>query len=52
MLHAAALANACPRDGESLSVTVLIAHVRSLVQDLLLAVGLDEESTLRAIDTA
>ena len=52
MLHAAALANACPRDGGSLSVTVLIAQVRSLVQDLLVAVGLDEEAALRSIDTA
>jgi uncharacterized membrane protein YgaE (UPF0421/DUF939 family) len=50
VLHAARLANACLRTGRSLSVTVLIAQVRSLVTDLLLALGLDEEAALRAID--
>jgi hypothetical protein len=34
------------------SVTVLIAQVRSLAQDLLLALGLEEEAALRAIEAA
>ena len=52
LVSAAGLANACLHPGRSLSVTVLIAQVRSLVQDLLLAAGLDEDTALQAIDAA
>jgi hypothetical protein len=52
ILSAASLANACLGRDRSLSVTVLIAQVRSLAQDLLLAIGLEEEAALRAIDAA
>jgi magnesium chelatase family protein len=51
VLQAAALANACLPCDQSLSVNVLIAQVRSVVADLLLALGLDEEDALRAIDS-
>jgi uncharacterized membrane protein YgaE (UPF0421/DUF939 family) len=51
-LHAAACANASLHCNRSLSVTVLIAQVRSLVQDLLIAVGLEEEDAMAAIDAA
>jgi uncharacterized membrane protein YgaE (UPF0421/DUF939 family) len=52
VLHAAELANACISTECSLSVTVLIAQVRSLVQDLLVAMGVEEDDALRAIDGA
>ena len=52
VLQAAALANASLRSGQSLSVSVLIAQVRSVVADVLLALGLDEEDALGAIDSA
>ena len=52
VLNAAALANACLRSEQSLSVSVLIAQVRSVVADFLLALGLDEDDALGAIDRA
>ena len=51
-LHAAPCANASLDSDRSLSVTVLIAQVRSLVQDLLIAIGLEEENAPTAIDAA
>ena len=50
VLTAAQHATAALEEQRSLSVTVLIAQVRSMVQDLLQAVGYDEDSALRAID--
>lgn len=52
VLQAAALANASLRSQQSLSVSVLIAQVRSVVADVLFALGLDEEAVLGAIDSA
>jgi uncharacterized membrane protein YgaE (UPF0421/DUF939 family) len=52
VLRAAALANTCLRSGQALSVSVLIAQVRSVVADFLLALGLEEEDALGAIDAA
>jgi uncharacterized membrane protein YgaE (UPF0421/DUF939 family) len=51
-LHAAELANMALGQQRSLSVTVLIAQVRSLVGDLLIAAGFGEEAALQAIDAA
>ena len=52
VLQAAALANACLCSEQSLSVSVLIAQVRSVVADLLLALGLHGDEARRAIDSA
>jgi uncharacterized membrane protein YgaE (UPF0421/DUF939 family) len=52
LIDAATLANASLHVDRTLSVTVLIAQVRSLVQDLLSCAGLDEAAAVRAIDAA
>jgi uncharacterized membrane protein YgaE (UPF0421/DUF939 family) len=52
LLEAAGLANGALGEQQALSVTVLVAQVRSLVGDLLIAAGVGEEVALQAIDAA